>query len=224
MSHSQYYPSSNVIKVENPPVVTAPVPSYHAPYTVSHYPTYNYHHHQVYNNNNNNNNNVGDFYQKDFGYQQNYQQQQQPPSYSSLTLTPPLASPTIIHNFDQLSNCSPPSAVTANTSDYIFNGDFGIFSSSDFDLSFPFVDSTITTTTTATAAAVKPSSQLFDNQTVEIKQLTPIKIQSLDDDDVEKKCFELASDDHDDDAIPALPSVASVNCWKFTEPQMAASY
>jgi hypothetical protein len=201
MSHSQYFPPSNVIKVEAPPVVTAPVMSYHhAPYTVSH----------VYNNNNN----VGDFYQKDFGYQQNYQQQ--PPPYSSLTLTPPLASPTIIHNFDQLSNCSPPSSAAANTSDYIFNGDFGIFSSSDFDLSFPFVDSTIAGT------AVKSSSQLFDNQTVEIKQLTPIKIQSLDDDDVEKKSFELASDDHD--AIPALPSVASVNCWKFTEPQMAASY
>lgn len=213
MSHSQYYPSSNVYKVETSsaaPATTLP-PYQQTPYTISHYPSYNYNHY-----NNNNSNDLGDFYhQKEFNYQ-TQQPQYQPPPYSSLSITPPLASPTIINNFDQLSNCSPPSS----SSDYIFNGDFNIFNTSDFDISFPFIDS-------ATNTATK-STQLFDNQTVEIKQLTPIKIQSLDDEEEEKKSnsgsFELANvDDHH--TIPALlPSVASVNCWKFSEPQMTASY
>jgi hypothetical protein len=174
MSHSQYYPT-NVIKADSPPppsaVPTTMPPSYHTtPYTISHYPSYNY-----YNNN--------EYYQKDFGYEQQYQQ-------TYMTLTPPLASPTIIHNFDQISNCSPPS------SDYIFNGDFNLFNGTDFDSSFPLIDST-------------KSAPLFDNQTVEIKQLTPIKIQSF--------------DDEEEKTISALPSVASVNCWKF-EPQMTGAY
>lgn len=169
MSHSQYYPSS-VVKAESPQ--PAPVlPPYHAtPYTVAHYPTYNYY---------NNNNVMSDYYQKDFGFEQQYQQ-----TYTNLT---PLASPTIIHNFD---NCSPPS------SDYIFNGDFNLFNGTDFDASFPLLDA-------------GKSAPLFDNQTVEIKQLTPIKIQSLDD---------------EEKTIGALPSVASVNFWKFTEPQMTGAY
>lgn len=203
MSHSQYYPSSNVFKVEAPQDTTA-LPSYHhTAYTIAHYPSYNYHHY-----NNNNNNNVEDFYlQKDYSYQPQ-QSHYQPPPYSSLSITPPLASPPIIHNFDQISNCSPPSS-----SDYIFNGDFNIFNSTDFDISFPLIDT-----------ATTKSSQLFDNnQTVEIKQLTPIKIQSLGDEEEKKSSFELANvDDHH--ALPALPSVASVNCWKFSEPQMTASY
>lgn len=178
MSHSQYYPTSNAVKMDSPQQQQQPSvapPSYHAtPYTISHYPTYNY-----YNNNN-------EYYQKDFGYDQQYQQS----SYTSLTLTPPSASPTIIHNFDQISNCSPPS------SDYIFNGDFNLFNGTDFDYSFPLIDST-------------KSAPLFDNQTVEIKQLTPIKIQSF--------------DDEEEKSIVALPSVASVNSWKF-EPQMTGAY
>lgn len=163
MSHSQYFPPTNVIKAESPPPVQAALPPYHAtPYTIAHYPTYNYY---------NNNNVTTDYY----GYDQQYQQ-----TYTSLT--PPLASPTIIHSFDQISNCSAPS------SDYIFNGDFNLFNGTDFDASFPL-----------------NQTPLFDNQTVEIKQLTPIKIQSFDD---------------EEEKIAALPSVASVNCWK----QMTGAY
>lgn len=180
MSHSQYYPSNIKADSPSPPAAQSALPPYHAtPYTISHYPSYNYY---------NNNNVSNDYYQKDFVYEQ---QQYQQPTYSSLTLTPPLASPTIIHNFDQFSNCSPPS------SDYIFNGDFNLFNGTDFDASFPLIDSA-------------KSAPLFDNQTVEIKQLTPIKIQSF--------------DDEEEKTIAALPSVASVNCWKFTEPQMTGAY
>ena len=172
MSHSQYNPSS-ARKSVTPPVTSSTSPStlqsYSAtPYTVSHYPSYNY-----YNNN--------EYYQKDSISEQS-EQYQPPPSYSSLSLTPPLASPTIIHSFDQISNCSPPS-------DYIFNGDFNLFNGTDFEASFP---------------------PLFDNQTVEVKQLTPIKFESF--------------DDEEEKTITSLPSVASVNCWKFSEPQMTGAY
>lgn len=204
MSHSQYYPSSNVFKVE--PTSTLPTYQQH---TISHYPN-NYY----YNNNNN-----------DYSY--SYQSQYQPPPYSSLSITPPLASPTIMNSFDQISSSSPQS------SDYIFNGDLNFFGNCDLDLSFPFIDSTTPVTSTTTTNTSK-SSQLFDNQTVEIKQLTPIKIQSLDDvggvevvvEEEKNSSYELANvDDHHTLLLPTLPSVASsINCWKFSEQQMTASY
>ncbi|KAG5674038.1 hypothetical protein PVAND_004028 [Polypedilum vanderplanki] len=104
--------------------------------------------------------------------------------------TPPLTT------FDQSSN------------DYIFNGDFSVnFNGSDFDASFPLIDGFNYQKST-------------DNQTsVEIKQLSPIKIQSFDDDDDEKKFYS------DGQSIESETSVATLNNWKFNnEPQMAASY
>jgi len=214
MLHSQYYPSTSVVKSEGnitPPNQNnvAQVTSY--PYTVSHYPTsaYNYHH-QIYSNNNNNNNNVmmNDYYQKDYSF---IQQQQQPMqnsyAYSTintcLSTPPPLSTPPSISNFD----CSP------SSSDYIFNGDFNLnFNGSDFDASFPLID----------GINSSKSLQFFDNdQTLDIKQLSPIKIQSFDDDD-EKKCFSDENDVVSSSQSIQLPSVAV--SWKFSEPQMAASY
>ena len=216
MLHSQYYPSTSVVKSEGnitPPNQNnvAQVTSY--PYTVSHYPTsaYNYHH-QIYSHNNNNNNNVmmNDYYQKDYGIiQQQQQSMQNSYAYSTIntcltTTPPPLSTPPSISNFD----CSP------SSSDYIFNGDFNLnFNGSDFDASFPLID----------GINSSKSLQFFDNdQTLEIKQLSPIKIQSFDDDDEEKKCFSDENDVVSSSQSIQLPSVA-VN-WKFSEPQMAASY
>jgi hypothetical protein len=197
MSHSQYNPITTTttpanLQVKNESISPPPnqnnvaqVAGYH-PYTISHYPSYDYHH-QIYNNNNNN---VNDFYQKDFYLQE----QQQLPSYGYNNVTPPLISPP---TYDQISN------------DYIFNGDFSVnFNGTDFDASFPLID--------GITSNKSPSSQLlYDNDQAqtefEIKQLSPIKIQSYDG----KKCF----NDDSNQSIP-LPSVA-VN-WKFSEPQMAA--
>ncbi|CAG9809385.1 unnamed protein product [Chironomus riparius] len=213
MLHSQYYPSTSAVKSEgniSPPNQNnvAQVTSY--PYTVSHYPTsaYNYHH-QIYSHNNNNNNvMMNDYYQKDYGLVQQQQSMQNSYAYSTintcLTTPPPLSTPPSISNFD----CSP------SSSDYIFNGDFNLnFNGSDFDASFPLID----------GINSSKSLQFFDNdQTLEIKQLSPIKIQSFDDDDDEKKCFSDENDVVSSSQSIQLPSVA-VN-WKFSEPQMAASY
>lgn len=217
MSHSQYYPStSHTVKSEgniSPPNQNnvAQVTSYNnTPYTVSHYPAasaYNYHQ-QIYSSNNNVM--MNDYYQKDYIYTQQQQPMQQD-SYmynnisSCLTTPPPLTTPPSISNFD----CSP------SSSDYIFNGDFSLnFNGTDFDASFPLID----------GINSSKSLQLFDNDpTLEIKQLSPIKIQSFDDDnDDEKKCYSDESDVVSSSQSIQLPSVA-VN-WKFSEPQMAASY
>lgn len=211
MSHSQYYPTS-VVKSEgniSPPNQNNIATSYHqaAPYTISHYPAtaYNYHH-QIYNNNNDNNNvMMNDYYQKDNSFG-SYAQQQNSFAYNTcLTTLPPLGTPpsSTLQNFDQISNCSP------SSSDYIFNGDFSVnFNGTDFDAasysSFPLIDG--------------KSSQFFDNnQTLDIKQLSPIKIQSYDDD--EKKCY---TEELNGGQSIQLPSVAFN--WKFSEPQMTASY
>ncbi|XP_070491091.1 uncharacterized protein [Chironomus tepperi] len=214
MSHSQYYPSTSVVKSEGnitPPNQNNVAQFTSYPYTVSHYPTsaYNYHH-QIYSINNNNNVMMTDYYQKDYGFTQQAQQQepiQNSYAYSTintcLTTPPPLSTPTSISNFD----CSP------SSSDYIFNGDFNLnFNGSDFDASFPLID----------GINSSKSLQFFDNdQSLEIKQLSPIKIQSFDDDD-EKKCFSDESDVVSSSQSIQLPSVG-VN-WKFSEPQMTASY
>lgn len=206
MSHSQYNPSPSLVKSDGnmtPPNQSnvAQVTSYHqTPYTVSHYPTtaYNYHH-QIYNNNNNN------VMMNDYYCYTQPQQQQVVHSYA-YTTPPPLTTPPSISNFDY----------SPSSTDYIFNGDFSVnFNGTDFDASFPLIDGINSC----------KSSQLFDSdQSLDIKELSPIKIQSFDaiDDDA-KRCYgDDESDVESSSQSIQLPSVA-VN-WKFSEPQMTASY
>lgn len=150
MTHSQYFPSNP----NNTPVeVTYSTPTYLSYPMPPQYPSYTHQTESVYN----------DYYSKDFYYpppQPNYNQ------YA--TISPPLSSPST-QNFDQTSNGSP-------RNDYVFNGEFTLNFNTDFDGSFPLIDSAKT-------------PQLFDNQApLEMKpfdvvsshvgQLTPVTIES----------------------------------------------
>lgn len=202
MTHSQYFPSN--LNTNKPVEISYSPPTYISYPMPPQYPTY--YPPQAYNNNN--------YYSKD-----NFYQAPQPTFNQYATITPPLSSPSM-HNFDQISNGSP-------RTDYIFNGEFTLNFNTDFDGSFPLIDSAKT-------------PQLFDNQApLEMKpfdvasrnvgQLTPVTIESLHVAGEIKNSFDEAKNNvlvnlSDDDVLSnasylsrASPS-ATVD-WKFTEHQ-----
>lgn len=203
MTHSQYFPSNP----NNKPVdVTYSSPTYLSYPMPPQYPSYQQP--PTYNHN--------DYYSKDFYYpppQPNYNQ--------FATITPPLSSPSTHNNFDQISNGSP-------RNDYVFNGEFTLNFNTDFDGSFPFIDSAKT-------------PQLFDNQApLEMKpfdvvsrnvgQLTPVTIESIHYDGEIKNSFDDAKNNNvlvnlsDDDVLSnasylSRSSPSATVDWKFTEHQ-----
>lgn len=205
MNHSKCVGSS--MREENAEV-THSAPTYMSYPGSAQYPPFYHHAPAIYSNG---------YYSKDFYYQQPQLNHQ----YSAIS--PPLSSHST-HNFDQISNDSP-------HSDYVFNGEFTLNFNTDFDGSFPLIDTAKT-------------PQLFDNQApLEMKpfdvvsriggQLTPVTIESLHDDGEIKNSFvsknsnvlvNLSYDDvlSNESYLTRSSPDATVD-WKFTEHQWKLS-